>query len=319
MSKLPKILIICGPTATGKTSLGLKLAQQLDGEIVSADSRQVYRGLDVGTGKDVSTKFQKSNFKFQKIEIPFYQIPNTKIWGYDLAEPSEDFSVGHYARLMQPVIEEVINRGKLPIIVGGTGFYIKSLLNPPETIEIKPNQEQRAELEKLTVKQLQNRLSQLDKTKLESMNNSDRHNPRRLVRAIEVAESGPVAQIDNTHFDSLWIGLTAAKHSLKESVRQNIYKRLDQGFEAEVVSLIESNLDWSLPWSTSTGYKIWRNYLEGLTDRQMAIDLWLTQEHQYQKRQLTYFKKLSQIQWYQVDREDKESLMMELVKIWLRR
>lgn len=299
MSKLSKILIICGPTATGKTSLGIELAKRLDGEIISADSRQVYRNLDIGTGKNI----KNYDLRFKNLDqtrYSCYRHDNVNIWGYDLADPEEEFSVGHYSRLMQPVIEDIIARGKLPIIVGGTGFYIKSLLAPPDTIQIKPNQKLRAELEQLSVVDLQERLFRTDSPKLESMNHSDRHNPRRLIRAIEVAESGPAPEASRKSFDEFWIGLTAEKEVLKQLVLENIHKRLDQGFEAEVKSLIDSELDWNLPWASSTGYKIWRQHLEGEIDRETAIDFWQIQEHQYQKRQLTYFKKLEQINWVSV-------------------
>lgn len=177
-----KVLIICGPTATGKTSLGIKLAKQFNGEIISADSRQVYRGMDIGTGKGVPTNAQFLISNFQNTDdIGYYMIGSTKIWGYDLSDPNTVFNVADYRKLMLPVVEDIISRGKLPIIVGGTGFYIDALVDPPETIGVEINQKIRKELDQLTRYQLQERLAKIDNHKLSLMNNSDRNNPRRLL------------------------------------------------------------------------------------------------------------------------------------------
>lgn len=153
-----KLLVICGPTATGKTRLAARLAKKLNGELISADSRQVYRGNDFETNK---------------------QRPNVPIWLYDVVDPGEEFSVNHWVKLAHKAIADIRKRKKLPIIVGGTGLYIKALLEPFDTIDIPPNK-------KLREKNLP--LSQLQKMiRRGNMNDSDWNNPRRLIRKIETA------------------------------------------------------------------------------------------------------------------------------------
>src|SRR3989344_4678270 len=162
-----KLLIICGPTATGKTKLAANLSKKFSGKIISADSRQVYKGMDIVTGKD--------------------RPKEVSIWGYDIIRPNEEFSVAHFVNLAGKEITRVDKQGKLPIIVGGTGFWLKSLLNPPATINIIPDWQLREKLEKFSATELLERLKKIDPKRAASMNQSDRNNPRRLMRAIEVA------------------------------------------------------------------------------------------------------------------------------------
>ncbi len=171
-----KILIVCGPTATGKTQLAANLAKKFNGELISADSRQVYRGMDVVTGKDWPK--------------------DTTIYGYDLVRPDENFSVAHFVTHARTLINQIIKRKKLPIVVGGTGLYINSLVNPPETLSVNPDWQLRKRLETKSTRQLQDQLKKLNPQRWRQMNHSDQLNPRRLIRAIEVGQSlqGPTLQ-----------------------------------------------------------------------------------------------------------------------------
>jgi len=228
------LLIISGPTASGKTALALKLAMEFDGELISADSRQVYKGMDVVTGKDlpVNSKLQISNYKLNKVSfrtdakqsdtepyegkyrfpmmvdsqlendttrgfrnkfemtgaIGFYEVEGVKVWGLDFVEPNQDFDVSHFINFSHVILNDIWRKRKLPIIVGGTGFWIRSLISPPDTVGVSINKKLRQELDELSVTDLQVRLKEIDSNKFEKMNNSDRNNPRRLVRAIEVGE-----------------------------------------------------------------------------------------------------------------------------------
>ena len=185
---MQKILFIVGPTAIGKTAFALKIAEEFNGDIISADSRQVYIGMDIGTGKDIPHKFkvQSSKFKVENKNIPYYFDGKTKIWGLDLVAPNEEFSVADFARFAVPVINQIWADGKLPIVVGGTGLYIRALTQDLPDIFIPQNIKLRQKLHKLTTDQLQTELKQLSNTKFSSMNQSDQKNPRRLVRAIEI-------------------------------------------------------------------------------------------------------------------------------------
>ncbi len=209
------LLIISGPTASGKTDLALKLAKGFNGELISADSRQIYKGMDVVTGKDlpVNSKLNKVSFcidaeqsdtesvqekdrspmsRFSRLEddmaTGFYEINGIKLWGLDIVEPDEDFDVSHFISYATSVIDDIWKRGNLPIIVGGTGFWIRSLISLPDTVGVSINKKLRQELDELSVTDLHARLKKIDSNKFEKMNNSDRNNPRRLVRAIEVGE-----------------------------------------------------------------------------------------------------------------------------------
>ncbi|MBU2577644.1 tRNA (adenosine(37)-N6)-dimethylallyltransferase MiaA, partial [Patescibacteria group bacterium] len=214
-----RLLVICGPTATGKTSLGISLAKKFNGEIISADSRQVYRGMDIITGKDIP---EFSNKKGQ--EVGYYEINGIKIWLYDVIRPDQRFNVADYYELAWKVIKDIWDRGKLPIIVGGTGFYIKTLLERIGTMGIGPDWELRDQLSHHSIASLLDTLEKLDPERSRRMNESDRSNPRRLVRAIEVATKLKTKNLKlktkNLKLDYLLIGLTAPNEIL--------YKRIDQ-------------------------------------------------------------------------------------------
>lgn len=274
---MTKILIICGPTATGKTALAAELAKKFNGELISADSRQVYRGMDIVTGKD--------------------RPKGVKIHGLDLVKPNEEFSVAHFVKLTRTLINQIIKRKKLPIIVGGTGLYLKSLINPPATINVKPDWQLRKKLEKKSVRQLQAQIKKINPDKWLSMNYSDQNNPRRLIRAIEVAKSlrGPTLQADK--YDALWVGLTADKKILDQKIAERVRKRVNKGAVNEWKKL-KAKYSASLPSMSSIGYR----ELPDITN-------WIVAEQQYARKQLTFFKKIKAIIWNPVDIEN-------LVKAW---
>ena len=257
-----KVLIICGPTATGKTKLALELAKKFNGELINADSRQVYVGLDALTGKDRS------------VEIP--------IWLYDVAD--KEFSVAHFVHLAREAIETIQSRGKLAIVVGGTGFYLRALTESIDTLSIPPNWKLRRQLETLSVEELQKRV---DRKRLEKMNDSDRKNPRRLIRAIEVAgRPGKAAQ---PTYDAVWIGLTAPLPVLKQRIEERIKERFDKATR---------EIKDDLP--TILGLNIVRKFIGGEIGKEEAIAKWTQLEYQYAKRQMTWFRKQKQIAWYTI-------------------
>src|SRR3972149_6084922 len=174
------MLVIYGPTATGKTTLAIELAQKYNGELISADSRQVYRGLDIGTGK---VSFTSKIGKHQG----FWIVDDVKIHGFDLVNPGQRFSVADFLTFANSSIVQTIKLNKLPIIVGGTGFYIKALINGIGSIGIPLNPKLRQQLEKLSTTDLYQKLLEINPKRAQSMNDSDRKNPRRLIRAIEIS------------------------------------------------------------------------------------------------------------------------------------
>lgn len=318
-----KLLIICGPTATGKTALGLKIAKQFNGEIISADSRQVYKGMDIGTGKDLpkNVKWQNSNVKWSGKKVGFHTVNDTKMWGYDVVKPHESFNVSHYIEITRNILGSVWNRGKLPIVVGGTGLYIDSLLNPPETATVKPNRLLRKKLVNYPINKLQHILEELNPTRFNQMNSSDQNNPRRLVRAIEIARAGKTKinnhqKIKPLQAETLWIGLTLPRATLNQQIKQRVGERLSQGMEKEVESLTRLYPDWKYPALSATGYQEVRAHLSRKMTKQEAAKTWVMREQQYARRQITWFKKNPNIYWLPADSPALEKTVVEMVKNW---
>ena len=259
-----KILIVIGPTASGKTALGLELAKKFNGEILSADSRQVYKYMDIGTGKDLK------NFQ----------------WGLDLVEPNKQFNVSDFVNYASKILADIWKRGKLPIIVGGTGLYIKELLEPSQTLHIKPDEKLRKKLSKYTLQNLQKELQEKDLKKWERMNESDRKNPRRLIRAIEVAgkkTADSIASLQNDGYDTLIIGLKAPLEFLYQRIDKRVEERMAMGMAEERKKLSKYKLINTIGYHNETAQE------------------WKFAEHAYAKRQSDYMKKfLPKTVWFDI-------------------
>lgn len=295
-----KLLIICGPTATGKTALAVSLGELFNAELVSADSRHVYKGLDILTGKDRPSD-------------------GTKIWATDLVELQDSYSVSQYQHVARCSIQEIQMRGVLPILVGGTGLYIRSVTEHIDTVSVPPNSSLRALLDRQTVAELQHKLQFLDSSKWGSMNPSDRANPRRLVRAIEIAtwnSTHPIARDQAPAFDALWIGLTAPLDGLKKNIEQRVRRRFAQGVVDEVKSLGPSISSDLLPVSTSLGLSVVRKLIHGQLTQDDAITQWTALEFAYAKRQHTWFRKISDIHWFDISRKNYQTDVEALVGAW---
>ncbi|MBI4065289.1 tRNA (adenosine(37)-N6)-dimethylallyltransferase MiaA [Candidatus Gottesmanbacteria bacterium] len=284
-----KLLIICGPTATGKTKLGLSLAKQFSGELISADSRQIYKGLDALTGKDRSK------------EIP--------IWLYDVIEKGESFNVARFRTLAYGVIDDIRKRDKLPIVVGGTGFYLRALMHPLNTLTISPNNTLRDTLASLSVEELQKKLSIIDFHKLEQMNQSDKKNPRRLIRAIEVAtwkqKNQTTVLSDLPRSDVCWIGLMAPMDTLKNSIRDSIQRR----WKKAIREVDNKELD-------ILGYTYLSYFISGRIGKKEAVNGWIRAEYQYAKRQMTWFRKQEDIHWFDISKGNVSKKITAVVKAW---
>ena len=308
---MKKLLIICGPTATGKTSLGLKLAQKYRGQIISADSRQVYKGMDIGTGKDLpkGTKQKKDGH---------YLINKIKVWGYDLVKPDQDFSVSHFIKFAIPRIKKIWTEGQLPIIVGGTGLYLKALTQPIDTLNVPANQKLRDSLELLSIEKLQQKLKKLSLNKFQSMNHSDQHNPRRLIRAIEIQKSKRVRSLgpDPLKADQLWLGLKTDKKILDQRIKTRVLKRIKVGAQAELESLIKAGYSWNLPSLSAMGYKQWQEFFENNLSLDKLTQTWELAEKQYFRRQLTWFNKQPNINWFDITNKSFPNKVVKRVSDW---
>ncbi len=284
-----KLLIICGPTGTGKTKLALSLAKQFHGELVSADSRQVYKGFDALTGKD------------RCAEIP--------IWLYDVIEKGESFSVADFRARALPVIYDIRKRGKLPIVVGGTGFYLKALTEPMHTITIPPNNLLRFTLASLSREDLQKKLSIIDFDKFKKMNQSDIHNPRRLIRAIEVAtwkqNNTTNTQLKQFNSDVYWIGLMDSMVTLKNIIQKRIKHRWNNAmneFDNKEIDVL--------------GYRHLSQFMHGRISKKDAINGWTRAEYQYAKRQMTWFRKQKDVHWFTVSEPQVNKNISIAIKSW---
>jgi tRNA dimethylallyltransferase len=260
--------------------LAVKLAKELNGEVISADSRQVYKGLDIGTGKIT---------KKEMAGVPHHLL--------DVASPRRAFSVAQYQKLALKKIKEIVARGKLPIVCGGTGFYIKALVDNIGLPEVKPNLTLRKELLKLSTAELTAKLQQLDP---ERAKNIDVHNPRRLMRAIEIATAlGRVPQAVSRppQYNFIQYGITLEPEKLRQNIHDRLVARMNQGLVKEVENLRASGLSWQRLDDLGLEYRFVAKYLQGqLTKEEMLAQL-ETAINQYAKRQMTWFKRDKRIRW----------------------
>ena len=298
----PKLLVVTGPTATGKTKLALELAKKNNGEIISADSRQLYQHLDIVTGKDLDNhnftlvKRIKNNFR-----IGYYLLNQVKVWLYDIISPREQFSAYDWAVCAKEVLSILKQKQKLPIIVGGSYFYIRSLLEGYSDFEVNPNPKLRQELEQLPILELQQRLQQINPELYQQLNLSDKQNPRRLIRWLEKSlslnKTQAFAGISN-QYDSEIIGLKYEKKEVfYKQIEKRIETRLKQGALEEVELLLKMGYDRACPGLQTIGYQQLLAYLYDELTLEEAKTIWLNKEKQYSKRQFTFMKKNPKITW----------------------
>lgn len=301
---MKKILVILGPTATGKTDLALNLAKKFDGELVSCDSRQVYKGLDVGTGK-----LPSKEVKYSKGE-KFWIMDKIKVWMYDVVYPDKQYTVADYVKDARVIIDDISNRGKLPIVVGGTGLYLRGLINGFSNLTIPVNKKLRGELNKLALNELQEKLQKLDYKKWQLLNESDRKNKRRLIRSIEMILMYPhkmetqSANLKTQNFDILKIGLTVSREILYKKIDSRLDSRFSQGLIEEAENLYRHGLSFKRMRQLGLEYGILANYLDGKITKDGMVNILKIKIHQFAKRQLTWFKKEEGVNWFDITSKD---------------
>lgn len=305
------MLVIYGPTATGKTALALKIAKRYNGEIVSADSRQVYRRLDIGTGK-VSPTSKVEKYK------SYWIVDGVKIRGYDLIEPGERFSAFDFLNFAINSIIRINKQSKLPIIAGGTGFYIKALLEGLDTYGIQPNWKLRAKLEKLTTVELFQLLKKNNPKKADQMNISDRQNPRRLVRALEISLATsltrqPKIMLKNEY---LLIGLTAPNTYLYGKADKWLAARLKLGLTGEVETQINSGVNPLWLEKLGLEYRWITRYVLHQIEKSVAQERLKGNIHAYIRRQKTYFKQFPTIELIDISQKGTTTLLEKRIKLW---
>jgi tRNA dimethylallyltransferase len=316
---MKKLLVICGPTATGKTSLALSLAKKFDGELISADSRQVFKHMNIGTGKDIPDGFtyKFSELRYKDENVGYYASGNLRIWGYDLVEPDEEFSILHYEEIARIVLKDIYKRGKFPIMVGGAGLYIRSVVDGIETLDVKKDMNLRNKLSGKSASDLYSLLMDLDPSKARSLNESDRNNPRRLIRAIEISQlPHPLRKTKREFEDVLFIGLIAELSKIDNKIKKRVKKRLDDGILNEINFLLEKEVDWNSQSMLATGYRQLKDCIDGSYGLESAVDNWENAEKQYARRQITWFKKDKRIIWFDISNQGWEERVEKLVGKW---
>lgn len=314
--RMKKILIITGPTAVGKTRLGSTLAQKFDGDILSADSRQVYKGMDIVTGKDLPLNVKRKTLNGK---LDYWETPEgVRIWLVDLIEPQESFSVSQWMQTAKKVLERLRQDEKLPIIIGATGFYIKALIDGIETIDIPPDQDLRKELAGKKANELYEMLNTLDRQRAQGMNESDRKNPRRLIRAIEVAlqKANSIPATRSVKADFLILGLTAPKEILFKRIDDRVEQRMREGAVDEARRLLEKGVSWDKESMTGTGYRQLRGFTEGKMTLKQAEEKWKIAEHKDAKKQMAWFKKDPRVNWTNVTEPGWQEKVEKQVKDW---
>lgn len=305
-----RLLVILGPTTTGKTDLALTLAKKFNGELISADSRQVYKGLDIGTGK------MPGKFESLKMEDGRWIVDGITIHLYDVISPKRQYSVANFVKDAEKVIKEISKSKKLPIIVGGTGLYIRALVDGLSNIHIPADKKLRNELKSLTLDQLQTKLKTLSKNIWGRMNYSDRQNPRRLFRAIELA-SIKGYKMKNKKYDALKIGLNASRKVLYQRSDERVLSRIKQGMIEEANRLKKMGLSLTRMRQLGLEYGVLADYLEGkIQSKADLIRIMQGKIHGYVRRQLTWFKKEKNVNWFDISRRDTVSKLEKLVGIW---
>jgi tRNA dimethylallyltransferase len=270
---MQNIIVICGPTATGKSDFAVALAKKIKGEIISADSRQVYKGLDIGSGK-ITKKEMKG--------VPHHLL--------DIANSKRAFTVTQYQKLARNAIKSIVEKGKTPIVCGGTGFYIDAIICDTIFPSVKPNKKLRATLEKKSIEALSKQLEKLDPRRYALI---DKQNKVRLIRAIEIAtELGSVPPLDRAQqYDVEWHYLDFPDEVLKKRIHDRLLKRMKQGMVAEVKRLHEEGVSWKRLESLGLEYRYLALYLQDkLSKADMLAQLEMAIWH-YAKRQRTWFKK----------------------------
>ena len=280
-----------GPTASGKSSVAVSLATKLNGEIISADSRQVYRGLNIGTGK-----------------ITQKEMRGVRHHLLDVALPKKIYSAADYLSDGSKALESILKRGKLPIICGGTGFYIDALMGRVSLPHVAPNNKLRIALSKKSAAELFKKLEKIDPTRAKTI---DRYNPVRLIRALEIAaaQSHPKPQKDALRvaqekralrmvdFSIIWVGLAVETELLQKKIHNRLVARIKGGLIKEVKLLHEKGLSWLRMNSLGLEYRYVAAYLQKkITKEEMMVELEL-KIWQYAKRQRTYWRRNKDILW----------------------
>ena len=298
-------ITIIGVTASGKTSLAVKLAAETGGEIISADSRQIYRRMDLGTGKDIS------EYKYNGVDIPYHLI--------DICEPGYKYNLYQYKRDFNEAISDIEKRGKLPIICGGTGLYVETVLKGYALPEVPENSELRASLSNKTLEELTAILSQYKTLH----NTTDVDNCKRAIRAIEIAEyykTLPQPELEDKPLETLLVAIDIDRETRRANITKRLHQRLEEGMVAEVESLLKEGIAPEDLIYYGLEYKYLTEYVIGKTTYEQMVSGLEIAIHQFAKRQMTWFRGMERrgfkINWidYNLSLDEKVARILDLTK-----
>ncbi len=281
MKKLPKVIAVVGPTATGKSDLAVQLALLLKGEVISADSRQVYRGLDIGSGKVTKSEMRG---------IPHHLL--------DVEDPKHVYTVERYQKDAQSAVADIISRGKTPVICGGTGFYIDALVYNTRFPDVAPDRALRTRLAKKSTASLMRELMKLDARRAQEI---DPHNKVRIIRAIEIARAlGSVPKTKRKkQYDVLWIGLDLPRPALREKIHTRLIRRMrGDRIIAETRRLRARGVSWKRLHEFGLEYRHAGLYLQKKLTKTEMLERLENEIVHFAKRQMTWFGKNKDIHWY---------------------
>jgi tRNA dimethylallyltransferase len=302
---MKSVIAVVGPTAVGKTQLAIRIAQNVGGEIINADSRQLYKLMDIGTAKPGREELQK---------VPHHLI--------DIIYPDEIFSLAHYRKKAADCINEIISRNKVPILAGGTGLYIWALLEGWTVPEVPPDNLFRYKMEQLARDEggetLFKRLSEIDPVAADRIAPT---NIRRVIRALEIIEATgkPASQFwkkENDTYNTCMIGLTASREILYQRIDDRVDDMIKSGLVGEVKSLIDRGYGLDLPAMSGIGYRQIGMYLQGKLSRDEAVEKTKYVTHQFARRQYNWFRLTdSRIKWFNIN--DKKDDAVNFVRQYL--
>jgi len=293
-NNLPKVIFVVGPTASGKTAMGIFLSKKFNGEIINADSRQVYKEMDIATAKPL-----RDLGKQKKGEYSFKGVAHHLM---DLVRPDERFTLSDFKEQANTAITDILSRGKLPIVVGGTGLYIWSLVDNLDIPKVEPNDKLRNSFDSKSLDELVKLLINVD---LETAKKIDLKNRRRVLRALEVTISSGESFVSLTTkskplYDTLQIGIKCDREKLYQNINSRIDVQLQSGLLEETKEL-SKKYPWDLPSMSSIGYKQMGSYLRGELSLEEAVELFKRDTRRYAKRQETWFKRDKRIVWVTSD------------------
>ncbi|WP_429845499.1 tRNA (adenosine(37)-N6)-dimethylallyltransferase MiaA [Brevibacillus sp. FIR094] len=299
-----RLVVIIGPTSVGKTQLSLELAEQFDGEIISGDSMQVYRGMDIGTAKAEPEELAS---------IPHHLI--------DIKNPDEEYSVAMFQESAAALITDINQRGKLPFIVGGTGLYIESVTHRFQFSTTSQDPEFRDRLQRLAdsegVEALHARLANVDPITAERLHPND---VKRVIRALEIYESSGYKMSDfqlraqHSPYDLVMIGLTMDRAKLYERINHRVELMIEAGLVEEVRGLLDAGYDASLVSMQGLGYKELIPYLYGEITLEKAVNDIQQRTRHFAKRQLSWFRRMAEIQWFDMTDPAEQRNNVETIK-----